>query len=149
MSSLLQWAIQSALPSLGNKSIGFDDMLHCIKSPSKYAIIHTMSASENILIYGTLTAAEEEVFINECLSSYSDKPKTIVLYGRNSCDESPLKKRAQLMSLGIGDVYIYAGGMFEWILLQDIYGKDEFKTTREVADLLAYRPLAKINKHLV
>ena len=146
MSSLLQWAFQSAMPSIGKQAIGFDDMLHSIKLPSKYAIIHTMPSSETILIHGTLTAPEEEAFINEYISQYTDHSKTIILYGRNSCDESPLKKRAQLLSLGISDVYIYAGGMFEWILLQDIYGKDEFKTTREVPDLLVYRPLSKFEK---
>jgi hypothetical protein len=144
MSYLIEWALQSAIPSLGDRAIGFDDMLQCVKSPSKYAIIHTMPASEHILISGTLTASEEESFINECLSMYIDSQKTIVLYGRNCCDDSPRRKRAQLMSLGISDVYIYAGGMFEWTLLQDIYGKDEFGTTLPVTDLLAYRPLAKM-----
>ena len=67
MSSLLQWALQTAMPSLGNRDIGFDDILKCIKTPSKYAIIHTMSASEQVLIKGTLTAQEEETFINEYL----------------------------------------------------------------------------------
>lgn len=140
MSSLLQWAFQSAMPSFGDRSIGFDDLLHCIKTPEKYAIIHTMSASENVLIIGTLTASEEEAFMNDYLSTYSENPKTIVLYGRNSCDDSPRKKRAQLLSFGIRDVYIYSGGMFEWVLLQDIYGVTEFPTTSGVVDLLVYRP---------
>ena len=140
MSSLLQWAFQSAIPSIGNCSIGFDDLLHCIKTPTKYAIIHTMPASDTILISGTLTATEEETFINEYLSQYVETQKTIVLYGRNCCDDAPRKKRAQLLSLGISDVYIYPGGMFEWALLQDIYGVDEFPTTHPVVDLLVYRP---------
>jgi len=140
MSSLLQWAFQSAIPSLGNCSIGFDDLLHCIKTPNKYAIIHTMPASETILISGTLTATEEETFVNEYLSQYVETQKTIVLYGRNCCDDAPRKKRAQLLSLGISDVYIYPGGMFEWVLLQDIYGVDEFPTTHPVVDLLVHRP---------
>ena len=145
MSSLLQWAFESAMPSFGNKSIGFDDLLHCIRNPAKYALIHTMSAAECVLISGTLSVAEEEVFMNEYLSKYVENQKTIVLYGRNSCDDSPRKKRAQLLSLGISDVYIYAGGLFEWVLLQDIYGVSEFPTTGAITDLLAYRPLAKLN----
>jgi hypothetical protein len=115
-------------------------MLKCIKTPEKYAIIHTMSASEQVLISGTLTAEKEEIFINDYLAKYADPQKTIVLYGRNSCDDSPRKKLAQLLSLGIKDVYIYTGGMFEWVLLQDIYGVSEFPTTIPVLDLLAYRP---------
>lgn len=141
MSSLLQWAFESAMPSFGNKSIGFDDLLHCIRNPAKYVLIHTMSANERILISGTLSVSEEETFMNEYLSKYVENQKTIVLYGRNSCDDSPRKKRAQLLSLGISDVYVYAGGMFEWVLLQDIYGENEFPTSEVVVDLLAYRPL--------
>lgn len=140
MSSLLQWAFESAMPSFGDRAIGFDDLLHCIRNPAKYAIIHTMSATEQVLIRGTLSAAEEEVFINEYLSKYVENQKTIVLYGRNGCDDSPRKKRAQLLSLGISDVCIYVGGIFEWVLLQDIYGGSEFPTTAAVSDLLAYRP---------
>ena len=102
-----------------------------------------MSAGEPVLIAGTLTATEEEAFMNDYLSTYAENHKTIVLYGRNSCDDSPRRKRAQLMSFGISDVYIYSGGMFEWILLQDIYGVGEFPTTGVVADLLVYRPLSR------
>ena len=144
MSSLLQWAFQSAMPSLADYAIGFDDMLQCIKMREKYAIIHTMSASETVLISGTLTPTEEETFVNEYLSKYAEPHKIIILYGRNSCDDSTRKKRAQLMSLGINDVYVYSGGIFEWVLLQDIYGVSEFPTTAVVKDLLVYRPLQKL-----
>jgi len=140
MSSLLQWAFQSAIPSFGDRAIGFDDMVHCRSLPSKYAIIHTMPASEQTLIQGTLTASEEESFINDYLSKYTDSQKIIVLYGRNNCDDSTRQKRAQLLSFGISDVFVYAGGLFEWALLQDIYGCDEFPTTRPVTDFLLYRP---------
>jgi hypothetical protein len=99
-----------------------------------------MSAAESVLITGTLTATEEEIFINEYLSKYAENQKMIILYGKNCCDDSPRKKRAQLLSLGISDVYIYVGGLFEWVLLQDIYGTDEFGTTGVVKDLLLYRP---------
>ena len=30
--------------------------------------------------------------------------------------------------------------MFEWLLLQDIYGNDDFKTTQEELDILKYKP---------
>ena len=144
MSSLLQWAFESAMPS--GRSIGFDDILHCIRNPAKYSLIHTMPDTEKILIRGTLSVAEEEVFMNEYLSKYAENQKTIVLYGRNCCDESPRKKRAQLLSLGISDVYIYSGGMFEWVLLQDIYGGTEFPTTAVVIDIIYYRPLKQFGE---
>jgi len=103
-----------------------------------------MPATEDVLIEGTLSAAEEEAFINEYLSKYSETQKTIVIYGWNSCDESTRRKLAQLMSLGISDVYVYVGGMFEWVLLQDIYGVDEFPTTGAVADILAFRYISNV-----
>jgi hypothetical protein len=139
MASLLQRVFQSMIPSSFERAVGFDDVLLYIKTPEKYAMIHTMQANEQVLITGTLTPAEEETFINEYLSKYVETPKTIVLYGKNCCDDSPSKKRAQLLSLGISNIYIYNGGLFEWSLLQDIYGVDEFPTTIPVKDILAYR----------
>lgn len=139
MSSLLQWVFQSVIPSFGERAVGFDDVLLCIKHPDKYAIIHTMQANEQVLITGTLTPVEEEVFINEYLSKYVETPRKIVLYGKHCCDDSPRRKHAQLLSLGISDIYIYSGGLFEWVLLQDIYGVEEFPTTAPVKDILAYR----------
>ena len=140
MSSLFQWVFQSAMSPFSGRLIGFDDVRNCIKRPEKYAIIHTMPASEKTLIRGTMSASEEETFINEYLTKYIETPKTIVLYGRNSCDDSPIKKQTQLISLGINDVYIYSGGMFEWVLLQDVYGKDEFPVCGETenVDILSY-----------
>lgn len=141
MSSLIQWAFQQITPSWGNKSIGFEDVVNCIKHPDKYALINTLPFSDqSVLIKGTLLATEEEAFINEYLTKYVETPKIIVLYGRNGCDETPRQKQAQLLSLGISDVYIYVGGLFEWLLLQDIYGLNEFPTRGETKDLLAYRP---------
>jgi hypothetical protein len=44
------------------------------------------------------------------------------------------------MNLGFQAVYLYVGGMFEWLCLQDIYGKDEFPTTTRQLDILKYKP---------
>jgi hypothetical protein len=49
-------------------------------------------------------------------------------------------KYDQLVGLGFKSVYIYPGGLFEWLLLQDIYGFDEFPTTKRVLDILKYKP---------
>ena len=38
-----------------------------------------------------------------------------------------LKKYRQLVDLGFSNVYIYTGGLFEWLLLQDIYGSTNFQ----------------------
>ena len=39
------------------------------------------------------------------------------------------------------NVYLYAGGLFEWLHLQDIYGKQEFPTTTYILDILKYKPM--------
>lgn len=141
MSSLIQWIAEHALPSFHNKKIGFEDVIRCVSDPDRFALIHTLSASDQtVLIKGTLLAIEEEGFVNEYLTKYVERPKTIVVYGRNCCDDSAGKKQAQLFSLGISDVYVYTGGLFEWLLLQDIYGHAEFPTNGLTPDLLAYRP---------
>jgi hypothetical protein len=64
----------------------------------------------------------------------------IIIYGKNCNDETVEKKYKQIMSFGFQDVYVYTGGLFEWILLQDIYGKDEFPTTSIVIDILKFSP---------
>jgi len=129
--------------------IGFDDVLHAIKTPDKYVLVNTLPlTNQSVLIKGTLAASEEEAFFDEYLNKYVEKTKTVILYGMNSCDPTVHEKRTQLLSLGISDIMIYSGGLFEWLLLQDIYGQNEFPTTSKVVDLLAYRPRRKIHFHV-
>ena len=81
----------------------------------------------------------EEKVLNNLLEQYLMRDKTIIIYGRNSSDSSSEKKYKQLVALGFSKVYLYMGGLFEWLLLQDIYGGDEFPTTSKVLDLLKFR----------
>lgn len=121
--------------------IGFDDVLFAIRNPERFVIINTLSSNEqDCLIQNTLTALDEENTINEMLTQYEQVVRKIVLYGKNATDNTVDKKRAQLNGLGFGDVYIYSGGLFEWTLLQDIYGEREFPTTKKVMDMLKYKP---------
>ena len=53
----------------------------------------------------------------------------IIIYGKNSDDQTIYNKYDQLNKLGFYNIYLYSGGLFEWLLLQDIYGRDEFPTT--------------------
>lgn len=39
--------------------------------------------------------------------------------------------------------------MFEWLLMQDIYGNDEFITTSNDLDILKYKSISDINKLLI
>ena len=41
------------------------------------------------------------------------------------------------------------GGLFEWLLLQDMYGSDEFPTTNKELDVLKYKPISILNIHLL
>ena len=63
----------------------------------------------------------------------------IIIYGKNSNDEKIYNKYNQLISLGFYNVYIYSGGLFEWLMLQDIYGEKEFPTTKKELDILKYK----------
>ena len=121
--------------------IGFDDLLTAIKYPNEYIIINTLSVSEqDCLIKSTLLYTDEERIVNDLLTNYGYKSKKVIIYGKNASDPSSDKKAKQLISLGFHDVYLYAGGLFEWLLLQDVYGKGEFPTVGKHGDILAYKP---------
>ena len=126
---------------MGNKlsirKIGFEDIQYVIKHKKKhYILINTLSITEQTcLIPGTVAPEEEESIINR----YLNKQISIIIYGKNANDESIFKKYEQLITLGFNTVFVYTGGIFEWLLLQDIYGKDEFPTTSDELDILKYR----------
>ena len=69
----------------------------------------------------------------------------IILYGKNSNDELIERKTLQLQQLGFHNIFIYVGGMFEWLLLQDIYGEDVFPTTSKENDILKFKPIQILN----
>tara|TARA_B110000285_G_scaffold5153_1_gene5500 strand:+ start:3538 stop:3948 length:411 start_codon:yes stop_codon:yes gene_type:complete len=125
-----------------HKKISFEDMQHIIANPKEYVIINTLLSNEqHCLIKNTISYQTEEKMINEYLNQYDFSPKFII-YGKNTNDETVETKSKQLSGLGFQDVYLYMGGMFEWLLLQDIYGIDEFQTTNKFLDILYYKPNA-------
>lgn len=102
---------------------------------SSFILINTLPISEQTcLIKNTILAQDEETIINEL----SDSNKTVILYGKNCLDETVDKKCHELETFGL-KVYMYRGGMFEWMLLQDIYGAEEFPTTQK-GDILQFTP---------
>jgi hypothetical protein len=68
-----------------------------------------------------------------------NKSIKIVIYGENCIDNKVISKYNQLYKLGFTNLYVYIGGLFEWLLLQDIYGDDEFPTTSKIIDILKYK----------
>ena len=114
------------------------------KNPEIYLLMNTLPLSEQIcLISNTLTPQKEETLMNHYLTS--NKNIRIIIYGRNSNDETIYKKYNQLINLGFTNVYLYLGGIFEWLMLQDIYGFDDFPTTSRQLDILKYKPNQKLN----
>lgn len=124
--------------SIPPKYICFEDVLYAIKNSTTNILINTLPSNEqSVLIKGTIKADNEERKVNELLSS--SQQINIILYGKNATDETVETKRKQLLGLGFGDVYIYRGGLFEWCLLQDIYGTSNFETDGVVKDMLLYK----------
>ena len=120
------------------RKINYEDMQTVIKNPEIYLIINTFSPTEQqCLILNTILATEEEEIINKFLKE--NKSIRIIIYGKNCNDETTNKKYQQLYSLGFYNIFVYSGGMFEWLLLQDIYGKELFPTTKKELDLLKYK----------
>ena len=126
--------------SLSINKINFEDMQTVIETDC--TIISTMSIErQDCLISGTLKASDEErVFNKEGIS----KDIRIVVYGENSCDDLIKDKCHQLTKLGFTDINVYVGGLFEWLLLQDIYGNKMFPTTSLEKDLLKFKGVRKI-----
>tara|TARA_B100000900_G_scaffold416164_1_gene449638 strand:+ start:1693 stop:2112 length:420 start_codon:yes stop_codon:yes gene_type:complete len=124
------------------KYISFEDLQNITKyNSTKYIIINTLLANEqDCLITNTITSNSEETVINNLISQYEYYDKTIIIYGKNCNDINAETKYTQIKSLGFKHVYIYKGGIFEWLLLQDIYGKELFPTTINILDILRYKP---------
>lgn len=126
--------------------INFEDMQAFIRE-SNIIIINTMPFNvQNCLILNTIQALDETNILNEMLKQ-NNKIK-IVIYGMNSCDELIVSKYNQLIKLGFVNVYVYTGGLFEWLLLQDIYGPDSFPTTKKELDILQFKG-ERLNKRLM
>ena len=130
------------------KKINYEDMQTIIKNPEVYLIINTLLPGEQqCLIVNTTLADNEEIIINKFIKE--NKSIRIIIYGKNCNDENVNKKYQQLLSLGFYNIFVYFGGMFEWLLLQDIYGKDLFPTTKKELDLLKYKSNQLLNIELL
>jgi rhodanese-related sulfurtransferase len=129
--------------------VNFEDIQYATSHPEKYILINTMNiSSQNILIVNTVASDMEEKMINDLISS-GKKDIPIIIYGRNANDDTIYKKYQQLLSLGFFNIYLYPGGLFEWLLLQDIYSNSEFKTTKQELDILKYKPPKVFGVHRI
>lgn len=128
--------------------INFEDMQYAINDKS-YILVNTLNVSEQeCLINNTIKSDNEEKIINE-LIKHGKYNINIVVYGKNTNDETIFKKYNQLISLSFKNVFLYQGGLFEWLMLQDIYGSEEFPTTTKMIDILKFKPPKKIGINLL
>jgi hypothetical protein len=119
------------------EKVNFEDVKHAI-GDDDYVLVNTLpTGKQGCLISGTIHADDETLKLNKLLRE--NIATRIVVYGENSADPRVEAKCSQLRSIGFMYVYWYTGGLFEWLLLQDIYGSDVFKTTTEELDHLKYR----------
>jgi hypothetical protein len=122
----------SLLKSTPINKVGFDDVLHSIEESNKNTIllISTLPKNEqHFVIKGTVPCNLEEEKINKIIESVDYYKYKIIIYGKNSTDSTIETKYNQLKGFGFTQLYIYYGGLFEWVLLQDIYGEDIFPTS--------------------
>ena len=128
------------------KKVNFEDIQNVLLNNSKTLLINTLentNDAQSCIIPKTLHYSQEETIINKYLNETKDI--SIIVYGKNANDTSAYEKYNQLQDLGFTNVYIYPGGMFEWMLLQDIYSSEHFKTTSQELDILKFKPKNGMN----
>jgi 23S rRNA pseudoU1915 N3-methylase RlmH len=123
------------------KKINFEDIQFVIKNKKQFVMINILNnEDQELLILNTLDCKKEEETINHYLKK--NKNIKIVIYGKNGYEEKLISKYNQLINLGFKNVFIYLGGLFEWVLLQEVYGYEQFPTTikQKCVDILKYKP---------
>ena len=129
------------------KKIGFEDIQYIFNCNKDFIIISTLSENEqDCVINNTVTPKNEVDIINKAIGKSS---LYIVVYGRNCTDDSIFEKYHALTSLGFTNVFVYPGGLFEWLCLQDIYGFDSFPTTKKELDILKYKGKSVFTSYLL
>ena len=131
------------------QKINYEDIQYVIRNSEAHILINTLNESEQeCLLPNTININKEVELINQFIKT-GNKQVKIIIYGRNCNDEKIYIKYNQLSSLGFYNIYIYTGGLFEWLMLQDIYGDKEFKTTKPELDILKYKPHKMLNIQLL
>ena len=138
---------------MGNTSsmnkINFEDIQYSLYNKDKYILINTLEEScQDCLLPNTVCPEKETTIINHLIQT-GNKDIKIIIYGKNCNDDKTYKKYDQLQSLGFYNVYVYTGGLFEWLMLQDIYGDKEFPTSKKELDILKFKPQKKLNIQLL
>ena len=133
---------------LSVKKVNFEDIQNILsrEKTNNVLLINTLDnnkEAQSCILPKTVPYNEEEKIINHCIKRAKDI--TIIIYGKNCNDTTIYTKYTQLLDLGFTKVYIYPGGMFEWLLLQDIYSEEHFITTSRELDILKFKPKSEMN----
>jgi len=135
-------------PSIIQKA-NYEDIQNINKYNNNIILINTLSLHEqHCLIMNTTKLNEEDDIINSLITN-NKFDITIIVYGKNYSDYSAYTKYEQLKQLGFINIFIYVGGLFEWLCLQDIYSSENFATTNNELDILKYRPQSNIKTKLL
>ena len=87
--------------------IGFEDVKFAIKNPNSYILINTLSLNlQKNIIKGTIPAEKEESVINKIIEDYEMTTMKILIYGRNSTDNTAETKATQMSHLGFSNVFL-------------------------------------------
>ena len=123
--------------------IGFDEIKNGLGlglGEEKMILINTLPEHlQGCLIINTTNIQGEIQTINRCMDEENYHIR-IYIYGMNHRDSTVERKQKQLKELGFRNVHVYLGGLFEWLLLQDVYGSTEFPTTSVQTDILQFKP---------
>ena len=115
---------------------------------NEYIIISTLPMTQqNCLIKKTVNCKQEEELLNNLMKT--NNSVKIIVYGLNYNDETIYKKYNHLQKCGFTSVFLYVGGLFEWLCLQDIFGNELFPTIGEELDILKYKPASYFNQKLL
>ena len=126
------------------RKVNFEDVQYRMKNKNKFLLINTLNTSrQDVLIKNTVPVNKEEELINQLIKS--NQNINIIVYDENANAPNLMKKYEQLIGLGFINVFIYPGGLFEWLLLQDIYGYDNFPTSSQERDILKFKGKSVFN----
>jgi|TARA_Y100000992_G_C21029130_1_gene379453 hypothetical protein len=127
--------------------INFEDMQYFIKNTNEHIIINTLPENQqSCLIINTVDPINEVKVINKHINNKNLK---IIIYGLNCNDNTIHEKYNSLYNLGFTNLYLYTGGMFEWLCLQDIYGSEHFPTTTEETDILKFKAKPHLERRII
>ena len=128
------------------RKVNFEDVQYSMINKNKFLLINTLNTSrQDVLIKNTVPVNKEEELINQLIKS--NQNINIIVYDENANAPNLMKKYEQLIGLGFINVFIYPGGLFEWLLLQDIYGYDNFPTSSQERDILKFKGKSVFNNY--